>query len=84
MPKEHPLITNIKARIERKRSELAGLKEKRSAKADVIDTVGRELAILDVAILGIEEGIKDDEQSLADAKPKFPRVRKAKPQEQGA
>ena len=64
MPREHPIVTNIKERIERKKSDLATLREQR--------------AVMDVAIAGIEAGIRDDEALLADAKTKTPRMRKAK------
>jgi len=63
MPREHPIVTNIKERIERKKSDLATLREQR--------------ADMDATIAGIEAGIQDDEALLVDAKTTMARVRKS-------
>ena len=73
MPKEHPLITNIKARIERKKCELANLKEQRA----VVTARPLILSAMDAAIEGISAGIEDDKKLLEDARTKSPRVRKS-------
>jgi len=70
MPKTHPIIARIKERIARKQIELLGLRAQRSIKT-------RELAVMDAAIEGIEQGIADDLEMVSGAAPKQPRARKA-------
>ena len=65
MPREHPIVSQIKARVARKRDEL--------------DTVNRQIAELIVRREAISDGLVSDENLLCKSAPKKPRTRKELP-----